>query len=565
MIWELFDRKEFNLTIILICLMVFGAILEAISVGMVFPILNFISDISDQQNKYLNEIFIFFNIDDQNTKVLFVATFFLSIFFLKALYLSFLTWFTFFFAFNYEVKVCTNLFTHYLSQDLKSFNKQNPSTIIQNIVKEVNILIFNYLIPLLRFFTELMVIVIIVFMLVYLEPLIAFITASICFFFAFVYYFYIGKKLVPEWGRYRIYNDNIRTKKIRETFSNFKLIKVLNLKKYFENSFQENNSEISKFNRYQQTTLTLPTIFLEFIAVLCLVIVIWIVVLTGRNYIEIIPVTGLFAAAAFRLIPAINRALSSLQSTRFAKPSLKVIYEQLNKKTNKLSFEDKKICYEKFESIEFKDVYFSYDENNNILENINLEIKKGDFVGIVGESGCGKTTIGDLILGLSKPTKGEILFNNKDKISYKTGYVPQNTILIEDTVIKNVAFGQEDKDINIDKVKRVLDQTQLSSLVNKLDKGIYSTISDMGSNLSGGQIQRISVARALYFDPDIILFDEPTSSLDSLTENKLLGELSLIKKNTFCTFVIISHRMQTLEKCNKIFKIKNKILMIDSK
>ena len=215
-----------------------------------------------------------------------------------------------------------------------------------------------------------------------------------------------------------------------------------------------------------------------------------------------------------------------------------------------------------FNLIRIKDLTFAYN-SENILEDINLEIKKNSVVGIIGKSGVGKSTLIDLLIGLYIPNKGKIFIDDND-LSQTTsswrnliGYVPQNIYLLDDTLKKNVALGITDNLIDDDKVRLALKLSQLDGFVeDKLEKGINTIIGERGINLSGGQKQRIGIARALYKNPDIIILDEATSSLDLDTEKKLIDTIQDIKSGK--TIVIISHRASTLKICDKIYEIKNK-------
>lgn len=555
MIFKLLSKKELNLFFVVIFFMIAGACIEALSISLVLPIIQLINNFENNSLIYFDN-YLFFNTLGASQKVTFILIIFLLIFFLKSFYLLFLSWLVFFFAFRCEEKICSNLFKNYLNYSYFNFLKTNLSSKTQNIIKEANIVIFNYLIPLLRILSETFVFLLIIIFLFYMQPLATIIVFLISIIFISSYYFYFAKKLVFFWGNQRFFHDLKRTKIIVEVFNNFKLVKLLNSKDYFYKLFNNENSEISKFNRYQQLTISLPTIFLEFVAILSLVSVGLIATRNIDNSLkEIIPITGLFAASAFRLIPSINRILSAIQSVKFSSSSLKSIFEQLKSyKKEEIIIKKKFTCFEK---LELKNVSFYYNQNKKVLTNINFEIKKGDVIGVIGKSGSGKSTLGDLILGFIKPTSGNILYNNKKKfINYNIGYVPQTTYLIEDTIIKNIAFGIEEKKIDIKKIKKIINQCQLYDFIKKLNKGLYANVKENGENFSVGQIQRLGIARALYFDPDIILFDEPTSSLDFDTEKKILDTILALKG--LKTYIIITHRKYILNKCNQILKVSDK-------
>jgi len=227
-----------------------------------------------------------------------------------------------------------------------------------------------------------------------------------------------------------------------------------------------------------------------------------------------------------------------------------LIYEPENLGNEEIKFNKK---------IELKNVSFSYEENKDILKDINLIIKKGEKVGIVGESGSGKSTLVDLIIGLYKPKKGKIFIDNvelneKNLKSWrkKIGYIPQNIYLFDGTVAENVAFGE---DFDENRVKEVLKLANILDFLEKNHQGIYTRVGENGVKLSGGQKQRVAIARALYNNPEILVLDEATSALDNETEKKIMDEIYKIGKNK--TMIIIAHRISTLDRCDRIIKLEN--------
>jgi len=274
---------------------------------------------------------------------------------------------------------------------------------------------------------------------------------------------------------------------------------------------------------------------------------------------------GIFMISSIRIIPSINRIIISLQNINFSEPTFNSILIDLNQETKKnlessLQTGGNKIKFEK--EIEFKNVFFTYPKSTKpILKNINFSIKKHEFLGIVGETGSGKSTFVDLLIGLLSPTKGTITVDGKNingnlkGWKEKLGYVPQNFYLLDESIKNNVAFGYKENELNIEKVKSSIDKSQLTKFVKNLKDGLLSNVGERGVNISGGEKQRLGIARALYNDPDILVFDEATSSLDLETEKRILETLIEIKKNK--TIIFVTHRTSSLSYCDKVFKIQN--------
>jgi ABC-type multidrug transport system fused ATPase/permease subunit len=295
-------------------------------------------------------------------------------------------------------------------------------------------------------------------------------------------------------------------------------------------------------------------------------LLIFILISSYNSYSSVLPIIGVFVAAAFRMLPSINRIMSSLQTFKYFESSLEILYDE--KKSLKAEYVDKKNNFEyKFDNnIKLDNVDFSFDNPNKlILNNLCLEINKGDYIGIIGTSGSGKSTLIDLILGLIQPTSGKIkidnfeLSNNSFNWSKLIGYVPQTIFLTDDSILNNIAFGVAESEIDFSLVNRILKETQLFSFINSLEDGLLTMVGERGVRLSGGQRQRIGIARALYSSPEILILDEATSALDSDTEALILDELLRFKRNK--TIIVIAHRLSTLTNCDKIIEISNGVIV----
>ena len=281
---------------------------------------------------------------------------------------------------------------------------------------------------------------------------------------------------------------------------------------------------------------------------------------------ELLTVLGVFVAATFRMIPSFNRIIFAVQNMKYKSSSVDLLFNEFK------SFEQSEKTIKKYKEIKFenkiilKDIIFSYKKNNIILNNISLDINKGDCIGIIGTSGAGKSTFVNLITGLFSPSKGSIKVDGKDIKNYtrswqnKIGYVPQDIFLADNTIQNNIAFGIEKEDICHRSIKKSIKNAQLDKFINSLDDGLNSQVGERGVQLSGGQIQRVGIARALYNNPEILILDEATASLDSQTEMNFMNSIKKLKGSM--TILIISHRMSTLKDCNKIFKIQDKKLQV---
>lgn len=307
-----------------------------------------------------------------------------------------------------------------------------------------------------------------------------------------------------------------------------------------------------------------PRSYLELLAVIGLAGLIILMVLQGRSLELLIPTIGIFMVAAFRMIPSVNRIMSSMQIIRFSKPAIDMLYEEftmINTSTNSQVAND--LCKMPFnESIEIRDLTFRYSgADKNSIENVTLAIKKGESIGLVGPSGSGKSTMIDLVLGLLTPVSGTITIdgqNIQDNLrgwQNQIGYVPQSIYLTDNTLRRNVAFGISNEKIDNEAVARVIKAAQLDEFVQSLPEGLETFVGERGVRLSGGQRQRIGIARALYHDPEVLVLDEATSALDSVTETGVMQAVSALKGSK--TLILIAHRLTTLENCDRIYTLKH--------
>jgi ATP-binding cassette subfamily B protein len=339
------------------------------------------------------------------------------------------------------------------------------------------------------------------------------------------------------------------------SFGNFKFIKLKGNEQEVVEQFKKASEQISRSNIIFQTLNTTPRLFLETIGFsLVAFVVVYLVLKYQRDINVFLPLLSLFVLGLYRLLPSVNRIYNSFNSILFHLKSLDLIHNDLIYEPEELG--DEPIEFKK--EIQLKNIHFSYVPNKPILRGVNLTIKKGEKVGIIGESGKGKSTLVDLIIGLYKPTKGEILvdgvpLNSKNIKSWrkKIGYIPQQIYLIDGTVAENVAFGEE---IDEERVREVLKMANLLDFLEKEHEGIYTYIGENGVKLSGGQKQRVAIARALYSNPEILVLDEATSALDSETEARIMDEIYRIGRDK--TMIIIAHRLSTLDRCDRVVNIE---------
>ena len=280
----------------------------------------------------------------------------------------------------------------------------------------------------------------------------------------------------------------------------------------------------------------------------------------GKSIDLLLPIIGLFAAAAFRLLPSVNRVIGAVQLLRFTSPIANTLYDEIHliHKTESISYEGEVILKN---NLEIKNVRFSYPSSElEIIKDININIIFGKTVGFIGESGAGKSTLVDIILGLLTPVSGEIIVDGINITKSirgwqnQIGYVPQSIYLVDDSLRRNIAFGLPIKDISDDAVWQAARSAKLEEFINKLPDGLETIVGERGVKLSGGQQQRIGIARALYHNPSVLVLDEATSSLDIETERKVMDAVNELHGEK--TILIVAHRLSTVESCDYIYRLE---------
>lgn len=313
----------------------------------------------------------------------------------------------------------------------------------------------------------------------------------------------------------------------------------------------------------------MPKIWFEMVAVIIISFIIIYSTLQNETTISILVTLGIFFLSALKIIPSVNKILIALQSIRYSETAVISLSDdikvfQVQKIPSKENIKFKKLNFEN--NIIFKNIGFKFTpDSEEILKNINFKIKKNEFIAIVGKTGSGKTTFLNLLMGLLEPTSGQITVDDRDIYNYvekwrsNLGFVPQNINLLDDTLKKNIAYGLADNLISEVKIKKSIELSQLSTFLENNNEQLDRSIGESGIKISGGQKQRIAIARALYNSPEILIFDEPTSSLDPATTSKLFDTLK--KLNNEKTIILVSHDIRDFSIFDKVYEIKNQSII----
>ena len=561
-IWSILERKQKREVLILFVIVIIGTFLETISIGLIIPVLGaLMGDSSEIYNKFAKSLYF---IKTKESLQIFLVSLLIGLYIIKGLFLAFQAWFQTKFSFGLTADISNRLFKGYVMQEYDYHLERKSSDLLRNITTEVGT--FSSVLQAgIAILSEISIVASIVVLLFFVNPMasiVSFITLSILAF----NFSMIAKKYNLKWGSQRHEYDSLKLSIILQTFDGIKEIKHYCREYFYLNRYFDYNNKVIKPSEKQYTLQLLPRIFFEVIAVMLCLGYVLINVIFYKNVTEIIPQIGVLVAASFRLMPSFNRIISSMQTFRFAD----IVINNISTEFNKLKLiNPQEITNQKNDtSIKFKkelkitNLYFSYKNGKKVIENASLNIECNQFVAFIGKSGEGKSTMIDLILGLLKPSRGEIFVdgsNISDSIAdwrKIIGYVPQTFYLFDDTIKNNIIFSTTDE-YDINKLKLSIERAQLGAYISQLPYGVDTFVGEKGSHLSGGQRQRLAIARALYFSPQILILDEPTSALDSEMANEIMMTLDELRKEINITIILITHNKANLKACDKIFEISH--------
>ena len=548
-----------------------GTLMEMINIGLIIPFLNLMFNETPINIFPFNFNFELFKFENNffglNIKYLLIILIVL-LFVIKSVILVIVAKSQSLFFAEMRTRITTYFFNLYLSKSYLFFLEEKSSS---KIIRNITMLSSSYSAFLERFLllaNDFFIFLGVIIVLFIYNPVISS-TVFICllsFSFLFsnftkIYFFNLGKNLLS------LSSDII--KDIQESLDNILQIKLLKKTLYFQKKFNYK----ARDNSYKVAQLTflqsLPKIFIEMISILLLFSIIFFLIYFDKPQEEILSLLTLFAIAIMRIIPVSNKLISFLNSFSSFVPSLELLSNEIklsiNTQNENKSSQSEIKDLPLISLIEVENLSFTYDEREKIIfKNINFNLKKNNIYGLVGETGSGKTTLLNIISGLIRPKKGSIKYDGFDvnKVNKNISYVSQNTYLLNTSIKMNICFGCEPNEINENKLNNCIKLSKLDKMIKNLPKGLETNISELGSNFSGGQIQRLSIARALYSNSNFIIFDEPTSSLDENTSNEILKMIYSLKENKI--ILLISHTKKDLEICDVIFKISdNNLLKID--
>ena len=563
------NRKEKKGMIILFILILVLAAIEMVSVTSVMPFLAVASkpDIIES-NEILKNVYDYFGFKNSDSFLIFLGFGVACTIFIRS-------------SFNIVVKyaksrfnnmlghhISCRLLANYLSRPYVFFLNENSSTLSKNVLGEVRQLLTGYITPLFNTATDLVVGTSLCAAIIFVDPLAALVvTGSIGFIYGLIYL--AVKKSLIRLGKIRLKSNTERFKSTSEVLSGIKDVKLLGKERYFLGKYIKPSRKIAKANIKINVIGKVPNSVLNAVMDGGVILAVTFLIAFTSDFGKYLPVFGVYMLAANRIKPRFKDLFSSFSSMRAFQPVVEMMMEHLSH-VPEVPLPEKKEIITPIpfkDRIELNNIIFTYPETETaIIKNQSLRIMKNSTIGLVGPTGCGKTTLVDILLGLLRPEKGNLSvdgleINDLNLRSWQAnlGYVPQVIYLTDDTITANIAFGVDPDKVDMDSVKTAAKIANLSDFIeNELSEGYNTVIGERGVRLSGGQRQRLGIARALYTNPSVLVLDEATSALDGITENAVMEAIDNLTGTK--TIVLIAHRLTTLIKADVIYMLEKGIV-----
>ena len=555
-VWRLFTSSDRVAFIRIVVMVIIGMFLETVSLGIVVPIIGILTQ-DNYQEKYPWIVDLFGSLSrEELISAVMVAMVFIYI--VRSLFLFWSLWIQKGFSASVSGRLSQSLFSIYLRQPYMFHLQRNSSTLMRN-AKNATSVVTCGVDPFLVLLTDGLVAIAMFSLLIYVEP-IGTLAVLIVFGVSTLLFQRLTRRRIDNWG-YRVdYHETKILQHLQEGFGGAKDVKILGRENEFLSQHEKHLGESIRINRIYNVILTLPRSFMEIITIVGLCLLVVSMVVRDRPLADIVPILGLFAAAAFRVMPSINRLLMATQTLIFNRSIIASVYRDFLLDAPEVNSAQRVEPFAK--QLELKDVSFRYPTAATpSLQNVSLVVRRGEAVGFVGPSGAGKSTLVDVILGLFAPTSGVVSVDGSDvhqnlrNWQNQIGYVPQAIYLTDDTLRRNVAFGLNDENIDDDLVREAIRLAQLEEFVATLPDGLQTVVGERGVRLSGGQRQRIGIARALYHKPSVLVLDEATSSLDTPTEHGVMQAVQALQGSK--TVIIVAHRLSTVEYCDRLYRIED--------
>ena len=569
-IFNLLSTKEKRKFKFLFLFFIITGIFEIAGIASIAPFMAVVSSPEIiQNNNYLNNVYNYFGFTSTNDFLVMLGVLVILLLVISNSIAALTVWKLTSFANNQSHVLSVKLLKSYLSNSYEFFLNNNSSTLEKNILSEVFRGVSGVMLPALLLIVKLIIVTFILILLIVVNPTITFASIFILGGLYLLMYKFMRSYLM-EIGISFTKVDSERYKLVKEVLSGIKNLKLNGNESEFVKQYSIPSKLHAKYATQNSLITQMPRYLVETISFSGIVGIIIYFIYQGERVDEVIPLISIFALASYRLAPALQQIYHSISQIKYTLPAINLLVTDI-KDDHEILFKDlsDKDLLEYKSLLVLNNVSFKYlNSKKESLSNISVNIAPNTTVGIVGETGSGKTTLVDLILGLITPSSGSFSVDgvnlDKDNLALwqrNIGYVPQDIFLLDNTIARNIAFTATDENIAIEDIKFVCRIAGISEFIEQLPEGYQAVVGERGSKLSGGQIQRIGIARALYKNPSVIVFDEATSALDNITEKIVMEAVNNLSHKK--TIIMISHRLSSIRNCD-IIHVMDKGSIVDS-
>lgn len=566
---HIFDRKQKLQIILILIVILFGGIFETLGVSMILPLMSAILDKEAfLANEYVIAICDAIGVHDFNTILILIICVLIFAFVFKNAYLIFSTYVQAKFVNNNRYRTSRNLLSQYLHRPYEYYLNADSATILRTIYGDMDN-VFNLLQQCMNLAAETIVSFCLVCMMLVMDFKMTLVIVAMLGL-TTVFISKVLKRKLNRIGEHSRMEQANQYKWILQSVSGIKDVKVLHKEKYFTKQYEiaakNYAADIVKNNVF----VNIPRLLIETVSIVSILGYLAVSILMGTSVAELMKLVSAFALAAVRLMPSVNRVNTYIANISYHESALNYIYDNIDieavrEQGRQDALKKQEVVKEPItlsKEIALSDITYAYpNTEKNIFDHADMRIPVGKSIGVVGPSGAGKTTVVDILLGLLDIQGGKITSDGTDIMKNYAGwlshigYIPQSIYMVDDTIRSNIAFGVKKEEIDEARVWEVLEEAQMKSFVENLPDGLDTEIGERGVRISGGQRQRLGIARALYHNPELLIFDEATSALDNDTETAIMEAIDKLHGQK--TMVIIAHRLRTIENCDIIYEVKD--------
>ena len=548
---------------ITIIAVIVNSLVDLLGLASLIPLFMVIIDEDKIKNsEVLQWLFHKLNFSSNNTFILFLCSVVVVLMIAKNLFSLFLSSIQFRFSFSLYRYFALNLYKNYYDRGLLFLKDQNANRLVNNIISICLLFSQNVVVAALGVINELFIVMFVMTGIMWYDPRTVLLLVVVILP-AFFLFFRFMRTKTGILGKQINQTAVLQNKTLYESFYGYVDVQIKNKASWLQEKYKDLLSKMSGLQIKNQVYLLMPLKVIEIAVIISLVLIIAVNIYFGENLSGLSMLLGVFGIAAYRVLPSINRIMVFLMNIKNHQHTLEVI-EQAVTATYGQKHADDSARMRFVDKIVLQNLHFSFNGTHQVLNDISLCINKGEKLGIIGKSGSGKSTLLNLLLGFYTPQQGAIYVDNVQLTEQNIyqwrniiGYVPQEVFIMDATLAENIAFCEDGKDIDFERLNRVIELASLKPFVDSLPMGVNTFIGERGSRLSGGQKQRIGIARALYNDAEILFLDEATSSLDTATELEITSSIKyLSEKNKSLTIIIIAHRITTLKHCDRIVEFE---------